>query len=302
MSVWDELSSELSKSIQDIGKSVVTVQGGCGRSASGIFLDEQTIVTTARVVADQETIRVWTSSEKKLNATLVGIDSGTDIGLLNLETKAGTPAVFSEDPKLAVGQLLLAIGRTWRGNLVASAGILSGVMGEWYTFRGKKIEAFIRPDLNLYSGFSGGPLMGADRKVIGMNTGALRRGSPLAVPYATIKRIGAVLKEKGYVPKPYLGVGLQPVRVPESLKRKLNLTQDVGALVVHVDSEGPSDKAGLLLGDMLLRVEDQELGAQGTASVVFRLTPKQEVKIYGMRAGQQFSSTVLVGERPRRQA
>jgi len=84
MSVWDELSSELSKSIQDIGKSVVTVQGGGGRSASGIFLDEQTIVTTARVVADQETIRVWTSSEKKLNATLVGIDSGTDIGLLNL--------------------------------------------------------------------------------------------------------------------------------------------------------------------------------------------------------------------------
>jgi S1-C subfamily serine protease len=302
MSIWDELSSELSKSIQDIGRSVVTVQGGGGRSASGIFLDEQTIVTTARAVADQETIRVWTSSEKPLTATLVGTDSGTDIGLLNLEVKTGTPAVFSENPKLGVGQLVLAIGRTWRGNLVASAGILSGVMGEWYTFRGKKIEAFIRPDLNLYSGFSGGALIGADRKVIGMNTGALRRGAPLAIPYSTIKRIGAVLREKGYVPKPYLGLGLQPVRVPESLKQKLNLTQDVGALVVHVDSEGPSDKAGLLLGDVILRVEDQDLGERGTASVVFRLTPKQEVKIHGMRAGQRFSSTILVGERPRRQA
>jgi S1-C subfamily serine protease len=278
MGTWDELSSELSKAIQDVGK----------------------IVTTARAVADHETIRVRVSSEKPLNATLVGSDSETDIAVLKLETKTGTPAVFSEDPKLAVGQLVLAIGRTRRGNLVASAGILSGVMGEWYTFRGKKVEAFIRPDLNLYSGFSGGALVGADRKVIGMNTVALRRESPLAVPYATIKRIGTVLREKGYVPKPYLGLGLQPVRVPESLKRKLNLTQEVGALVVHVDSDGPSDKAGLLLGDVLLQVEDQVLGEQGTASVVFQLTPKQEVKVHGLRAGQKVSSTVLVGERPRR--
>ena len=300
MGTWDELSSELSKAIQDVGKSVVTVQPGGGRTASGIFLDEQTIVTTARAVADHETIRVRVSSEKPLNATLVGSDSETDIAVLKLETKTGTPAVFSEDPKLAVGELVLAIGRTRRGNLVASAGILSGVMGEWYTFRGKKVEAFIRPDLNLYSGFSGGALVGADRKVIGMNTVALRRESPLAVPYATIKRIGTVLREKGYVPKPYLGLGLQPVRVPESLKRKLNLTQEVGALVVHVDSDGPSDKAGLLLGDVLLQVEDQVLGEQGTASVVFQLTPKQEVKVHGLRAGQKVSSTVLVGERPRR--
>jgi serine protease DegQ len=302
MGTWNDLSSELSRAIEEVGKSIVTVQAGGGRTASGIILDEQTIATTARAVADRETIRVWMSSEKPLNATIVGSDSGTDIGLLKLETKAGPPAVFAEDPKLAVGRLVLAIGRTWRGNLVASAGILSGVMGEWYTFRGKKIEAFIRPDLNLYSGFSGGALIGEDRKVIGMNSGALRRGSPLAMPYATIKRIGAALRDKGYLPKPYLGLGLQPVRVPESLKQKLNLIQDVGALVVYVESEGPSDKAGLLLGDILLRVEDQDVGEHGTASVVFRLTPNKEAKIHGVRGGQQFSSTVLVGERPRRQA
>lgn len=302
MGIWNELSSEMSKAIQDVGESVVTVQAGGGRRASGMFLDEQTVVTTARAVADHEAVRVWMSSENPLSATLVGSDSATDIGLLKLERKIGRPAPFAEDPKLAVGQLVLAVGRTWRGNLVASAGILSGVMGEWYTFRGKKIEAFIRPDLNLYSGFSGGALIGADGKVIGMNTGALRRGSPLAIPYATLKRIGSVLREKGYVPKPYLGLGLQPVRVPESAKQKLNLTQNVGALVVHVESDSPSDKAGLLLGDVLLRLEGEDLGEQGAASVVFRLTPKQEVKIQGMRAGEQFSSTVLVGERPRRQA
>src|SRR3974390_3241158 len=106
MGIWDELSSELSNAIQDVGKSVVTVQASGGRRASGIFLDEQTIVTTARAVADHETIRVGVSSQKPLNGTVVGSDSETDIGLLVLETKTGTPAVFSEGPKLAVGQLV----------------------------------------------------------------------------------------------------------------------------------------------------------------------------------------------------
>jgi S1-C subfamily serine protease len=302
MGTWSELSDELSKAIEEAGRSVVTVQADGGRTASGIIIEEQTILTTARATGDRESTRVWISSQEPLNAALVGRDSDSDIGLLKLERKIGPPAVFAEDPKLTVGPLVLAIGRTWRGNLVASAGILSGVMGAWYTFRGKKIEAFIRPDLNLHSGFSGGPLIGADRKVIGMNTSALRRGSPLAVPYATIKRIGDALREKGYVPKPYLGLGLQPVRMPESLKRKLNLTQNVGALVVHVESDGPADKGGLLLGDVLLRVEDQNFDERGAASLIFRLTPNKEATFHGVRGGQRVSSTFLVGERPRRQA
>ena len=302
MGTWSELSSELSKAIEEVGRSVVTVQADGGRTSSGIILGEQTVVTTARAAASRETIRVWMSSEKPVNATLVGRDSDTDIGLLKLETRIGPPATFAEDLKLAVGPLVLAIGRTWRGNLVASAGILSGVMGEWHTFRGKKVEAFIRPDLSLHPGFSGGPLIGADRKVIGMNTAVLRRGSPLAVPYLTIRRIAAALSEKGYVPNPYLGLGLQPVRTPESLKQKLNLTQDVGALVVHLESDGPADKAGLQLGDILLRVEEHNLGERSTASVVFQLTPNKEARVDGIRGGQRFSSTVLVGERPRRQA
>ena len=302
MGTWNELSNELSQAIQDVGKSIVTVQPDGGRTASGIILDEETILTTARAIADARTIRVWTNQEKTSNASLIGTDSGTDIALLKPEMKIGTPAVFAESPKLAVGQLVLAVGRTWRGNLVASSGILSGLMGEWQTFRGRKVEAFIRPDLTLYSGFSGGALIGGDHKIIGMNTGALRRGAPLTVPYATINRIGAILREKGYIPRPYLGLGLQPVRVSESLKQKLNLTQDVGALVVHVESDGPADKAGLLLGDVLLRVDSHSFGEQGTASVVFRLSPTKEARIEGVRGGQQFASTVLVGERPRRQA
>src|SRR5205823_9501658 len=235
-------------------------------------------------------------------ARVAGRDSGSDLAVLKVDAKLAGSAVFTDDPQLAVGQLVVAVARTWRGNLVASAGILSGVMGEWHTFRGKKIEAFIRPDLTLYSGFSGGALIGGDQKIIGMNTTALRRGSPLAIPYATIKGIAAILIEKGYIPKPYLGLGLQPVQVPESLKKNLNLTQNGGALVVHVEPSSPADKAGLLLGDILLRIEERNFGEGGTASVVFHLAPNQNASILGIRGGQQFSSRISVVERPRRQA
>jgi len=301
MSTWNDLSNELSQAIQAVGKSIVTVQAGAGRTASGIVLDEKTVVTTARAVADEEKIRLWISPDQPFNASLVGIDTGTDVAVLKADGKLVPPA-FEETPQLAVGQLVLAVGRTWRGNLVASSGILSGVIGQWHTFRGKKIDAFIRPDLTLYSGFSGGALIGADQKIIGMNTTALRRGSPLAIPYATIKGTAAILIEKGYIPKPYLGLGLQPVRVPESLKKNLNLTQNVGALVVHVEPSSPADKAGLLLGDVLLRIEERNFGEGATASVVYRLAPVQNASFLGIRGGQQFSSTVSVGEHPRRQA
>jgi serine protease DegQ len=302
MSTWSELSNELGNTVQAVGKSVIALQAEGSRTVSGIVLDEYTIVTTASVISDGEKIRAWVSPDQQIDASVIGRDRGTDIALIKPDQQVGSPAVFAEDPKLRVGQLVLAIGRTWRGNLVASAGILSGLMGEWHTPRGEKVESFIRPDLNLYSGFSGGALVGADSKVIGMNTSALRRRSPLAIPYSTIKRVAAVLREKGHIPKPYLGVGLQPVRVPESLTQRLNLTQDVGALVVHVETASPADTAGLLPGDILLGVDEQNFGQQGPTSLVFRLEPNRDAKIAGIRGGQQFSTTIHVGERPRRQA
>jgi serine protease DegQ len=302
MSTWSELSNELCKTVQGVGKSVIAVQTEGNRTVSAIVLDAHTIVTTASFIGDGERIRAWVWPDQQVDASVIGRDRGTDIALLKPDQQVGSPAVFAEDPKLEVGQLVLAIGRTWRGNLVASSGILSGLMGEWHTPRGEKVESFIRPDLNLYSGFSGGVLVGADSKVIGMNTSALRRRSSVAIPYRTIQRIAAVLREKGHIPKPYLGVGLQPVRVPESLTQRLNLKQNVGALVVHVESASPADKAGLLPGDILLGLDEQNFGPQGPTSLVFRLEPNRDVKIAGIRGGQQFSTTIHVGERPRRQA
>ncbi|MBV9182637.1 MAG: serine protease [Acidobacteria bacterium] len=298
MGTWSQLSSELSEAVQKVGESVVTVQAGAG-TASGIVLDDNTVLTTAHSLSEQSKLRAFQTPDHIVDATLVGRDYGSDLALLRTESKLGTAARFQADPQLAVGQLVVAIGRTWRGKLVASAGILSGLMGEWNTHRGKKIEAFIRPDLTLYRGFSGGALVGADQKIIGMNSVALRRGSPLAVPYTTVQRITAILREKGYVPGPYLGLGLQPLRVPESLKQNLNLTEQVAALVVHVESASPAETAGVMVGDVLLALGDSHFGEERTVAILSRLTPGQKASIIGLRGGQRFTSNLVIGERPR---
>jgi serine protease DegQ len=298
MGTWSQLSSEISQTVQKVGESVVTVQAG-GRTSSGIVVDDSTILTSAHAISDETQLRAFQTPDQPVNLGLLGRDYGCDLAVLRAEAKIGAPAVFAENPQLAVGNFVVAIGRTWRGNLVASAGILSGLMGEWHTYRGKKIEAFIRPDLTLYRGFSGGALVGAEQKIIGMSSTALRRGSPLGIPYATIQRITSVLREKGYVPDPYLGLGLQPLRVPESLKQKLNLTEQAAALVVQVEPGSPAEAAGVMIGDVLLAIADSHFGEERTASILSRLAPGQRATIVGVRGGQRFTTNIVIGERPR---
>lgn len=301
MATWSELSNEIAEAIQSVGRSIVTVQGDGRGTGAGIVLDETTVLTSAHAVSETDSVSVWISPQEPFAATLLGRDYGTDLALVKAEGKLDQAAMFAENPQLALGQVVVAVARTRRGNLVASSGILSGLMGEWQTYGGKKIEAFIRPDLTLYPGFSGGALIGADRRIIGMTTRGLRRGSSLVVPYATIKRIAALLREKGYVPVPYLGVGLQPVRIPESLKRKLNLTEHAAALVVHLEAGSPAEQAGLMLGDILLSIAGTRFGEERAVSILSRLAPGERAGINGLRGEQQLNLSVVVGERPRRQ-
>ncbi|MBV9180737.1 MAG: serine protease [Acidobacteria bacterium] len=298
MGTWSQLSKEISETVQKVGESIVTIQAGAG-TATGIVVDENTILTSAHAIAEETKIRAFQTPDEPVNLTMLGTDYGCDLALLSANGKIGAPARFAENPQLAVGDLVIAIARTRRGNLVASSGILSGLMGEWHTYRGKKIEAFIRPDLTLYRGFSGGALVGADQRIIGMNSAALRRGSPLVLPYATIQRVSSVLREKGYVPGPYLGLGLQPLEIPQSLKQKLNISEKAAALVVHVATSSPADEAGVMIGDVLLSIADHHFGEEQTSSILSRLAPGQKAGIMGLRGGQRFTADVVIGERPR---
>jgi S1-C subfamily serine protease len=299
--IWTALSNELASTTAAAGKSVVAVLGR-RHPSSGVILRPDAIVTTSHALRRDDDIAIVTGPGQQLKAQLAGRDPGTDIAVLRLERPIDAPlATWSAASNLRVGELVVALGRTRRGHLVASSGILSGLLpGPWRTWRNGELDQFIRPDLSLYPGFSGGPLVASSGEFLGLNTAGLHR-SGITIPASTVQRVAAELLEKGTIERPYLGLGMQPVALPESLRSKLNLKADDGLLIVHLDAGGPADKAGVLLGDLLI-----ELGSHGlqdienVQSVLRSAKSSQEIEAKLIRAGAMTTLKIKLEARPAR--
>ena len=250
--IWNKLSNELANVSAAAGKSVVAVQGTLHPS-SGIVIAKDAVVAASHAVRRDDNISVTSSPGEKLSARVSGRDPSTDLVVLRLQQPIDAPAVrWASTSSLRVGEFVLALARTRRGHVVASSGIISGLInGPMRTWRGGEIDQFIRPDLTMYPGFSGGPLVNSQGEFLGINTVGLHR-SGITVPSATVQRVSAELLEKGGIQRPYLGLAMQAVPLPESLQTRLNLTASEGLLVVHVEPESPADKAAIFLGDVLI--------------------------------------------------
>src|SRR2546423_9881503 len=242
--MWQQFSKEISEVVDQAGKSIVAVDGRAGHTSSGIVWRRDSVLTAAHAIRQETNIGVIFAAGRSVAARLIGRDRGTDIALLKLDQDIEMqPVQFGSPTSLAVGELTVAVARTRRGNIVASAGIISGLMGEWQVGR-TRIDQFIRPDLNLYPGFSGGALVSSDGSVLGMDTSGLIRGRVITIPSSTLVRVAEEIAAKGHVARPYIGLVMQPVQIPESLQKKAGVTASTGLLVMHVESGGPADTAG----------------------------------------------------------
>lgn len=252
---WTALSNEIANTAAEAGKSVVAVHGR-RHPSSGVVFTSDSIVTASHAVKRDDEITVITGPGERVRARVAGRDAGTDLTVLRLEQPVHAEAAkWNDTGKLRVGELVLALARTWRGHVVASSGIVSGLINTpWRTWRGGELDQFIRPDVTLYPGFSGGPLVASGGEFLGVNTAGLHR-SGITIPAGTVARIAKELLEKGRVERPYLGLAMQAVPLPESLRTKLNLKTGEGLLVAHVEPSGPAEKAGVLLGDVLIELD-----------------------------------------------
>ena len=299
--IWATVSNELASTTAAAGKSVVAVLGR-RHPSSGIVFRPDAIVTASHALRRDDEITVVTGPGQKLKAQLAGRDAGTDLAVLRLERSSDAPpAAWASTSNLRVGELVLALGRTWRGNIAASSGILSGLVpGPWRTWRNGELDQFIRPDLTLYPGFSGGPLVASSGEFLGLNTAGLHR-SGITIPSGTVQRVAAELLEKGAIERPYLGLGMQPVALPESLRSKLNLTASDGLLVAHLDAGGPADKAGVLLGDLLLELGGHRLqDIESVQNVLRSAKAGHEIETKLIRAGAVTALKIKLEARPAR--
>jgi len=299
-SVLETISNEFAAAAEAVGPSVVAIYARRWMPSSGVVWRNGVVVTADHNLRREEDITVVGADGKITKADLAGRDPSTDLAILKL-APAFPAAPLEESASLKLGHLVLALGRSRSGNVVASAGIAGAVGGEWRTWRGGRLDQHIRLDLNLYPGFSGGPLVSAAGKVVGINTRGLGRGRPVAIPVSNVNRVVDELLKHGHVAKPYLGLAMQPAALPESLRGKTASGGTSALLVVHVEAGGPAEKAGALLGDLIVELQGKAVDdTDQLQDLLHRAKVGDRVKLTVLRAGSPVQLDVTLGDRPGR--
>jgi serine protease DegQ len=293
----DDLAAAAAKS----GSSVVAVFGRRRLPSSGIVWRDGVVVTADHTIHREEEIAVILPDNKRAAAKLAGRDPGTDLAVLRIDSGAAQVPSFGDPTELKLANLVLALGRTRTGTLVASAGIIGGIGGESRTWRGGRLDQSIRLDLNLYPGFSGGPLVSVEGKVLGVNTNGLGRGRAITIPLATVNRVIDELLEKGYIARPYLGIAMQPVRIPEGASTKLKSSASGGLMVLHVETGSPADAAGIVLGDVIVELTGKPAADIGNVREVLASSKIGDtLDLTVLRAGSPKQVSLKLTERPPR--
>lgn len=293
--VLSGLSDEMAGLVAAAGPYVVRVDGRRRVSASGILWAEDLVVTAHHILEVDETVDVVDGEGERVKAEIVGRDPSTDLAILRVPNSPGEVPAWADPQEVRIGHMVLAIGRP-RSSVQATLGIVSALGGAWRTPMGGQVDHYLQTDVVMYPGFSGGPLIDAAGRVVGLNTSALLRGVSVSLPAPTVKRIAETLLEHGRIQRGFLGVSAQPVRLPAGQAEQAG--QETGLLLASLEPDGPAEKAGLLLGDVLIGMNGNPLrnlddllaglGDQAGKTAVFRL----------LRGGELTEHSVMVGERP----
>ena len=301
-SVLLSLSNNLADAVERAGQSTVAVHARQRQSASGVQWRPGVIVATDHTIERDDDITITLADGKSVPATLAGRDPSTDLAILKVDGANLPVAAIGDAAALRVGHMALAVGRFGEGGLGTSLGVVSALSGAWNTWRGGQVDQFIRADVTLYPGFSGGPLVNAAGEIVGINTSGLSRNMGLTIPAATVNRVVDQLLSTGRIARGYLGLGLQPVRLPDTLKQAVGTTSDTGVIIISIESGGPAEQAGLFIGDILVTLDGTPV--TDTDAVQALLGPERigsalAAKI--ARGGQPVDVAITVGERPQRE-
>lgn len=292
-----DYSNELAQVVELVSKSVVRVDARHRVAGTGIAWSNDGVILTAdHVVEREENIHVTLGDGSELAAELVGRDPATDIAALRVKGVSLTPVALAPLAGLRVGHLVIAVGKPWDNEIVVSAGVVSSLSRGRQ--RGPFRDGLVQTDAVMLPGFSGGPLVDASGRIVGMNSSVLGRGASLAIPHETAARVVSQLLKEGRVKRGYLGVGVQTVPIAESLAQKLGLKQEAGQMILTIESGAPAEKAGLLPGDILVALNGDSL--EHTHELHRWLAADradQSVKAQVIRGGELQALTVTIGTR-----
>ena len=279
-SMINELSNQIADLVARFAPSVVQVEGH-GRPATGLVYGDDVVITTARAVGRDEHPHVRRHDGEVLNAEIAGWDPATRVVVLKAAGLNLPSLTAGELPR--VGELAVAVARSWSNAITATAGLVSVIGGPLPTGRRRALEQVIRTSAPMHEGFAGGALLGVDGRLLGLTTAAAIRGLGVVIPAGIAWSTAAELLRRGTLKRGYLGIAAQPVRVSDKQKGVAGV--DRALLVVDVKADTPADAAGLFVGDLLLSLDGQSLSS-----------PDELLDLLvGERVGKSIAARVLRG-------
>ncbi len=288
-----ELSGELAAAVESAAPSVVRVEGRRRMGSSGVaWSADGVIVASHHAVDAEEDVPVGLDDGRTVKARVAGRDPGTDLAVLRVEATGLAVPRWDGSGTPRVGNVVLGVsrpGRTARARL----GIVSAAAAEWRTPSGGRLETYLETDIEPHPGFSGGLLLGADGSALGVTTAGLLRGAGMVVPVAALRRVVETLVAHGRVRRGYLGIGTQTIAMVPPVS-----DQTVALIVLSVQPGSPAARAGLMVGDVLLRAGEERLTHPG--ALVPSLDEERvghEVRLRILRAGEEKDVVIVVGER-----
>ncbi len=288
-----QVSAGLAVRIAAAAPAVVGIRTG-RRPASGILWRPDVVVASEQMLPDDVSAFQVVHGGRTVAATLAGRDPGTNVAVLKLET-ALDAALPVAAVAIRVGELALLVGADATGAPTGRLGMVHALGDAWHSMAGGRIDALIRLDSRLGAD-EGGPVLSLDGGLIGMSTSGPRRRT-IVIPAATLARVVDPLLAEGRIARGWLGVGLQPVMVPDGFRQTAG--RDSALMVVSLAGGGPAETAGVLPGDIVLDIDGAAVNRPRALSA--SLGPErigQTALLRVLRAGAVQTIGVTIAARP----
>ncbi|NOX42238.1 MAG: PDZ domain-containing protein [Gammaproteobacteria bacterium] len=268
---------------------------------SGVIISSNGyILTNNHVIKDADEILVALQDGRTIQATIVGIDSETDIAVLKIALIDLPSIVLGESELLRVGDVVLAIGNPFNVGQTVTLGIVSAKGRSQLGIN--TFENFIQTDAAINPGNSGGALVNAHGHLIGINTAIFSKsggsqGIGFAIPAAIAKRVMEDILQFGHVVRGWLGIA--PQDITPQLAESFGYKDTVGVVVAGVLRKGPADMAGIQPGDIITHIDGKPVPDSATAlNLISTNKPGDKLSIDFLRKGKKLSTVAEVTQRP----
>jgi len=271
-------------------------------TGSGVIVSSDGyIVTNNHVIDNADQIRVI-SGKKSYEAELMGRDPSTDLAVIKIDEKELPAIEWGNSNDVKVGEWVLAVGNPFNLTSTVTAGIVSAKGRNINLLKDRfPIESFIQTDAAINPGNSGGALVNAKGELIGINTAILSRtgsyaGYGFAVPVNIVKKVFNDIKKYGEVQKAFLGA--EYVDIDNEISNRFDLEDLNGVLIASVEPEGAAEKAGIQRGDVIRKINGQEVENKGSIEeVIGNKYPGDKIKLLIQRDGKEIEKSLVLTNR-----